>query len=109
MVGIPFTTWCEMTEDEREGIMVSILDGTEEHNILSEIAVENLEKFFKKKLVKIQQISFYEKVYVAIPTPFIHTHLSHSGLPIRTGFAIGSVAFMICMTPFGPATTFCIG
>ena len=40
MVGIPFTTWCDMTEDEREGITVSILDGTEEHSILSEVAVE---------------------------------------------------------------------
>jgi len=40
MVGIPFTTWCDMTEDEREGIMVSILDDTEERSILSEVAVE---------------------------------------------------------------------
>ena len=40
MPGISFTKWCDMTEDAREEIMVSILEDGDDQNILSEIAVE---------------------------------------------------------------------
>jgi hypothetical protein len=36
MVGISFRAWWETTEDEREGIMISILDDSEEYDVLSQ-------------------------------------------------------------------------